>query len=135
VASVNYKKNRNSRWAVGVSDKRAPAADTNNSFPRNVGCIHTNDPAPCDQTMTVDIVLEQPKTYQIALYFVDWDNKGRTTAVEIFDLQTKNLIAPVKVVRDYFGGKYLVFKYNKSVRFRIDQVRGVNAALSGIFFD
>lgn len=53
----------------------------------------------------------------------------------MFDLQTKNLVAPVKIVRDYIGGKYLVFKYTKSVRFRIDQVRGVNAVLSGIFFD
>jgi hypothetical protein len=39
------------------------------------------------------------------------------------------------MVRDFSGGKYLVYRYDKPVRFRINQVRGDNATLSGIFFD
>jgi hypothetical protein len=85
--------------------------------------------------MTVDINVSKQHSYRVALYFVDWDNKARRTAVEMFDLQTKKLLTPEKIVADYRGGKYLVFKYDKSVRFRIDQVRGVNASLCGIFFD
>ncbi len=135
VAWVNYNKNINCQWADGVLDKRAPAPNVQDNFPRNVGCIHTNDSIACDQTMTIDISIKHQRTYQVALYFVDWDNQGRKTAVEMFDLQTKKLIAPVKIIRDYYSGKYLVFRYDKSVRFRIDQVRGVNATLSGIFFD
>ena len=135
VTSVNYNKNINFQWAEGTMDKRAPASSAQNYFPRNAGCIHTNDYIACDQTMTVDITLKHQHTYQVALYFVDWDKKGRRTALEMFDLQTKKLIAPVKIIRDYYGGKYLVFRYDKSVRFRVDQVRGVNAVLSGIFFD
>jgi hypothetical protein len=128
IASVEYKKNINLNWAKEVSDKRAPALNAQYG-------IHTNDPVACDQTMTIDITVKQSQPYQVALYFVDWDNQGRRTAVEMFDLKTKKLIAPVKIVRDYYGGKYLVFRYDNSVRFRIDQVRGVNASLSGIFFD
>lgn len=123
------------QWAVGTSDLRALAADSANAFPRNIGCIHTQDPRPCLQTTTVDIETSAPKPYQIALYFVDWDNKERRTAIEIFDLETKKLIAPVQIVQNYENGKYLIYKYNKSIRIRIDQVRGENAVLSGIFFD
>jgi len=135
ITSVNYSKNINCQWVAGTSDKRAPAANARNSFPRNVGCIHTNDSIACDQTMTIDVVTKHSLNYKIALYFIDWENIGRRTAVEMFDLQTKKLIAPVKIIQNYSGGKYLIFRYNKSVRFRIDQVRGLNAALSGIFFD
>jgi|GEM_PF-3381204 len=45
------------------------------------------------------------------------------------------MIAPVQVVDRFDGGKYLIFSYNKSAKFRIDQVRGDNAVLSGLFFD
>ena len=85
--------------------------------------------------MTVDINLANAKPCQIALYFVDWDNKDRRVAVEVFDRETLARIAPVRLVRDFAGGKYLIYQYNKSVRFRINQVRGDNATLSGIFFN
>ena len=73
--------------------------------------------------------------YQVALYFADWDDKGRKVAVDLFDESTLRLIAPTKVVKDLHGGKYLVYSYDKSARFRIYQVRGDNAVLSGIFLD
>jgi len=53
----------------------------------------------------------------------------------MFDANTLNLIAPVKIVRNCFGGVYLNYSYNKSAKFRINIVRGDNAVLSGIFFD
>jgi len=127
--------NGNQRWAFGVNDPRALSASPANNFPRNIGCIYTQDPLPTMQSMTVDIELTEEKSYQAALYFVDWDHKDRRTSIEVFDLKSKKLIAPVKIIRDYENGKYLVFKYNKSIRFRIDQIRGENAVLSGIFFD
>ena len=33
------------------------------------------------------------------------------------------------------GGTYLIYKYNQSMKFRINKVRGELATLSGIFFD
>jgi alpha-L-rhamnosidase len=135
VSAVKYSLNANGIWETGTDDPRAPAPDLGNGFPRNAGCIHTQDPKACLQTMTVDINLAQPKECQIALYFVDWDRQDRRVAVEMFDRVTLQRIAPVQMVRDFSGGKYLVCRYNKSLRFRIDQVRGDNATLSGIFFD
>lgn len=117
-------------WATGVFDKRALAADQFNQFPRNAACYSNSD-----QTMSVTINIDGSNDYQIALYFVDWENQGNRIAVEMFDAGTLNLIAPVKLVRNYSGGAYLVYTYNKSVKFRIDKVRGGNISLSGIFFD
>ena len=55
----------------------------------------------------------------MALYFADWDRGGRELMVELFDGQTKNLIVPLQALHDYRGGVYLVYRYDRSARFRI----------------
>lgn len=62
-------------------------------------------------------------------------NDCMVISVEMFDAKTLNLVAPVAIVKNSLGGAYLTFAYNKSVKFRINMVRGDNAVLSGIFFD
>ncbi|TSJ43245.1 Bacterial alpha-L-rhamnosidase [Mucilaginibacter corticis] len=99
-----------------------------------LGAIATQDPMACLQTMTMDLHASDNSVHQMALYFLDWDNKQRRSAIEIFDLKTKNLLAPVQLVKNYTGGKYVIFNYSGSIRIRINQVRGENAAVSGIFF-
>jgi hypothetical protein len=86
-------------------------------------------------TMTTTIQVDGTKNYQVALYFVDWNNEGLKQAVEMFDAETLNMIAPVKMVDNFNGGKYLIYTYNKSVKFRIDNIMGSRISLSGIFFD
>jgi alpha-L-rhamnosidase len=133
VASVNYNVPHATVWVSGTNDDRALAPNANNQNSRNAGCYYTDQSS--TPTMTFTINCTRTNNYQVALYFVDWDNKGRRLAVEMFDANTLNLIAPVEVVTNFYGGKYLVYVYNKSVKFRIDHVRGDNAVLSGIFFD
>ncbi len=101
----------------------------------NFGAIITKDPLPTAQTITIDIPLRDKKPHQIALYFLDYDQQNRRSAVEVFDKNSLNILAPVQMVRDYRKGKYLVFNFQGSIRIRVNQVRGKNAALSGIFFD
>jgi hypothetical protein len=133
VSSVTYNVPHSAVWASGTNDLRALAPNSNNQNPRNAACVYTdqgNTP-----TMTFTINTAGTRNYQVALYFVDWDNRGRQLSLEMFDADTLNLIAPVKVVKNFYGGCYIVYAYNKSVKFRIDHVRGDNAVLSGIFFD
>ncbi|HEY4416435.1 MAG TPA: alpha-L-rhamnosidase C-terminal domain-containing protein [Verrucomicrobiae bacterium] len=122
-------------WASGTMDGRALAADASNQGARNAACFSTDGYNGGRNTMTFTINCTGTNTHQVALYFADWDNKERQLAVEMFDAKTLNLVAPVKVVTNFSGGKYLVYTYNKSMKFRIDQVRGDNAVLGGIFFD
>jgi hypothetical protein len=120
----------NTTWLSGTNDRRAPARDSTNLTPRNASCYSNGD-----QTMSFTVGIKGTHDYQVALYFVDWENKGSRIAVEMFDATTLNLIAPVKIVNNYSGGCYLVYSYNKSAKFRIDKVRGGIITLSGIFFD
>ncbi len=117
-------------WSQGTTDTRAPAPDSNNTIPRTAACMFTDW-----ATMSFTYTISGTREYSIALYFLDWDDKGRKIAVEMMDAETLNQIAPVKIIGNFKGGKYLIYSYNKSAKFRIDQVRGDNAVLSGIFFD
>ena len=120
----------NTTWILATNDTRAPSPDSSNIIPRNATCLSNSD-----QTLSFTIGIKGTRDYQVALYFVDWENKGSRVALEMFDATTLNLIAPVKIVNNYSGGKYLVYSYNKSAKFRIDKVRGGIITLSGIFFD
>lgn len=106
---------------------------SNKEIVRDNGVLTTNDYQACFQTFTIDIYLRQAAT--VTLYFNDYDDENRRQAVEMFDLESLELITPIKVIKDFSKGKYLSFFYNKPLRFRINQIRGINAVLNGIFFD
>ena len=122
-------------WTLGTRDPRALAPEARNGQPRNATCSYTDTAVGCRNTMTFTINTTDPREYQLALYFVDWDNRERCLAVELHDAHTLDLIAPVKVVNDFVRGKYLVYACRQSVKVRVDHVWGDNAVLSGIFFD
>ena len=122
-------------WSAGTTDIRALASGSGNDSPRTAACFYTDGYNGGRNTMTFTVNCPGTNQYQVALYFVDWDNRARRLAVEMFDANTLDLVAPVKVVTNFYGGKYLVYAYDKSAKFRIDHVWGDNAVLSGIFFD
>jgi alpha-L-rhamnosidase len=121
--------------ASSTGDPRAPCQDHTNTQIRRLGQLCTGDPVACQQTMTVDVRAAADKHYQVALYFLDWDHQDRRQAIELFDCITLNRLSPVKIVRDFTQGKYLIYNCAGSIRFRIDQVRGKNAVLNALFFD
>ena len=125
----------NNVWETNTSDCRALAPDPANSFPRTAACLYAMDADQIGYTFTSTIAIKGIRTYNVSLYFLDWDKKGRKIAVEMFDAETSKLIAPVKIVKNCTGGAYLTYSYNKSSKFRINLVRGDNPVLSGIFFN
>jgi hypothetical protein len=135
IADVTLNLNADSIWGEGLNDKRVLMPDNQQVFTQNAGFILTQDPRACWQTMAIDVKLAKQNEYDFSLYFLDWDNQLRRSAIEVIDLETKNIVAPVRIVDNYSKGKYMTFRYNKSVRFRINHVRGPNAVVSGIFFD
>lgn len=134
VADIRYNKANAIQWVSKTGEVRALPSNTLNIGNRKLGALYTNDPIACQQTFTLDIFLKTSRRYTVALYFADWDNTRRRLAVEMFDKDTLNMVAPVKIVDNYSKGKYLVYRYDKSVRFRINQIRGANATLSAVFF-
>jgi hypothetical protein len=133
VSSVNLKNAANVHLEVQENgEKVLVGPETSN---RHLGAIITQDPKPTLQTMTIDLNVKDSKKHRLALYFLDWDNDGRRSAIELFDLKTLKLIAPVQLIKNYQNGKYLIFDFSGSLRIRVNHVRGKNAALSGMFFD
>jgi len=131
IDSVTLKKNGIVIWDSVSNDSRVPEGFGT----KLAAAIVTKDPEATNQTMAIDIAVTKNHPYQLSVYFLDWDKKDRRSAIEIFDLETLNIIAPVQMVRHYEQGKYVSFTFNKSIRIRVNQVRGQNAAVSGIFFD
>ena len=87
----------------------------------------------CAQTITADIELKEKHRYKAGFYFRSVEG-GRTAYVELFDRETLKLIAHPQIVSDY-KGTLAVFEYDRSVRVRINHVRGDCVSISGIFFD
>ena len=117
-------------WSPETSDRRALQSSHSAKLTRVASSISNTD-----QTMSLTIKFKNPHSVRIGLYFVDWESKGHRLAVETFDANSLRMIAPVKVVRDFEGGKYLIFEVDRSVKFRFDKIRGDLVTLSGVFFD
>ena len=135
IENVNFWRNGDVHFLNENEDPRALISVSDDGALGKIGAILTKDPKPCLQTMTVDIGCKKNQPYQVALYMVDWEKEGRCSAIEVFDLNNKALLMPVKLVRGYQNGKYIVFNADRSIRIRINQVRGSNAALSALFID
>lgn len=134
-SDISLGKVRHAGYASSVSDPRALVSPENGKPARNLGALVTGDPDACWQTMTIDVDYRTAKPYKVSLYFVDWDNDSRRSAIEVFDLDSRRLLAPVYMVRDYSGGVYVTFSVDRPIRIRVNQVRGRNASLSALFID
>ena len=117
-------------WVDSTMDNRALAFPGQDTVPAVASAY-----ASTGETMTFTVNLNREKDYQVALYFLDWDHGDIRQAVEMFDAGTLELISPVKMVSYFQEGKYLIFNYDKSVKFRINNIRGDIMSISGIFFD
>ena len=133
VSNIRISKGRRETLAVDSDDERAMPSNIYGVGDRSIGAYVTSGVA-MYQTFTVDIDLREEREYTVALYFADWNNAGQELMVEMFDGETLNLIAPLQALHDYSGGVYLIYRYDKSARFRVNHIRGDNVSLSGIFF-
>jgi len=122
------------QWSAATSDPRALPASTEPNAPRRLGFVTTAPNWP-KMAAVLDIKLNTDREFQVALYMVDWDHQSRRMTVEMFDLKTLKLIAPVRLMSDFGQGKYLVYKYNRSCEFRLVGVRSADMPVSAIFFD
>lgn len=136
IAEIRFQKCRKVMWEDQTQDERGLVVSGDACHKIRIAAAwHSQDDIACCQTFTVDIELKRTQLFTMALYFTDWDEKNRELAVELFDGNTLNLIAPVQTLSGYAGGIYFLYQYHNSVRFRINQIRGINATLSGIFFE
>ncbi len=72
--------------------------------------------------------------HRVSLYAVDFDNKKRAERIEVFDRTTGNLLA-AQDLTNFSKGQYVTFDVQGNVSFRIINLAGPSAVVSGVFFD
>lgn len=92
------------QWSI-VNDTRALQDPRNPAGPRGIGCYFNS--VPNGNTFAMDVIMapeyEGSLTYQLAVYFVDYDHGSREQTVELLDRWTLGLISPVQYLTEFDG--------------------------------
>jgi hypothetical protein len=82
---------------------------------------------------TLNLGVWDTKSHAVALYFLDWDQRGRHQTVEVLDGNGKPMAS--YDIQDFSRGKYLILNIQGSIQLKFTRMAGDNAVLSGIFLD
>ena len=85
-------------------------------------------------SFTVDVNLGDGQTHDLELYFVDWDNKGRSEQVQISNAGTKAVL-DTETISSFTNGIYLDWQVSGNLLITITREAGANAVLNGLFID
>jgi len=74
------------------------------------------------------------KSYQVALYLLDWDSDSRVQRLDVVDADSGNIL--LTRTDDHFKmGRYVILRLSGHVVLRFTHTGGSNGTLSGIFFN
>lgn len=114
------------QWSASTPDPRGlarPGAD------RVAGTWYNANSA----SFTVDMQFNDSAAHQLALYFVDWEDAGRTESITISDAAGVTL--DTEQLEGFSGGQWLIWNASGHVSISIASTNPTtNAVLSGIFF-
>ena len=85
-------------------------------------------------SFTVDVNITDGNTHNLELYFVDWDNTGRSETVKISN-PSNGTVLNTQTVSSFHSGVYLDYSVSGNILISITKTAGSNAVLSGLFFD
>lgn len=84
-------------------------------------------------SFSIDVNVTDGQTYQLALYFLDWDQQNRTEIINTLD-PTTNALLDTRVVTSFENGTYVVWNVRGHITLQITASPGtVNAVVSGVF--
>lgn len=82
---------------------------------------------------TVDVAIPAGQSKTLSVYFLDWDNQGRSESVEVID--ANGVVIDSRTVANFTGGLWLSWAITGNCRLKFARTAGSNAVLSGLFFD
>jgi hypothetical protein len=86
-----------------------------------------------NRQLAFKLTLADGMQHQLALYFLDWDEKERAAEIQVSDGTGR--ILNRQTVRQFSNGKYLVWLLRGEVTIRITALGFGNSVVSGLFFD
>ena len=78
--------------------------------------------------------LSDGQTHDLELYFLDWDNQGRTEQVQISSAATGTVLS-TRSIASFGSGVYLDYAVSGNIVITITTTSSHNAVLSGLFLD
>lgn len=81
----------------------------------------------------IDLNITDGARHRLALYFLDWDNLGRTETIDILD-GSSGAVLNSQTISGFSSGIYLNWNVAGHVKIRVSNVSGANALLNGLFF-
>ena len=87
-------------------------------------------------SFTIDVNVASGHTYDLELYFLDYDARGRSEKVTLTDDKTSALLN-TQTVSSFANGEYLSWAISGNVLITITTLTGASASavVSGLFFD
>ncbi len=113
-------------WTASTTDPRA--LEDANGTGRVAACWYAST------SFTVDLDLGSSQAYDLELYFLDWDNKGREEQVQI-SAASSGSVLDTETVSSFLSGVYLEWRISGDVVITITNLDGASAELSGLFLD
>jgi hypothetical protein len=126
-AQVSLRNQYNYTWAGSSGDRRA--------LQNAGGRIASTWFAP-SSSFDIDVNLTDASSHQVSLYALDWDALygGRAERIDVLDANT-GAVLDTRYVAGFAAGQYLAWNVAGHVVFRITLTGGVNAVISGVFFN
>src|SRR5205085_2273750 len=72
--------------------------------------------------------------HNVSAYLLDWESIGRTERIDVMDVSS-GAVLDSRTVTDMSHGRYLTWTLTGDVALRVVRLGGLNAVLSGLFFD
>ena len=85
-------------------------------------------------SFTVDVNVATGHSYDLELYFLDYDAKGRAETVTLSDANT-SVVLNTQTVSNFANGEYLSWTISGNVLITFTRTAGANAVVNGLFFD
>ena len=85
-------------------------------------------------SFSVDVNMTPGQSHLLELYFLDWDSNSRSESVTLSYPVTGTVLS-YETVSSFHSGAYLDWTVSGNVLITITRTAGVNAVLSGLFFD
>lgn len=126
-------------WAINpAGDPRA--LETDNHGDTIAACWYMTG------TFSFDLNLTDGNTHQVAIYGMDWDNKGRAETITIKDsngnlLDTRTIpgnsgpSSTGTIGTNFVNGTYLIWNISGHVTITVTATSGPNSVVSGVFID
>ena len=86
-------------------------------------------------SFNVDVNVTDGREHKVTMYFMDYEGAGRRQKVEVLRASDGAVLDTRTFGTDFHRGVYQSWNVTGNVRFRVTRTAGINAVVSGIFFD